>query len=129
MIYYPHRLQPAAIRFKNSLQKNTKIHAISEDIIEACHNGIVSWGKHSNVIPIGIRGKDDYVKTKERWEIVKKYFEENNIDYRVESIGGNILSKIINLIHYLDYVSIYHALLNDIDPSPVESINFIKNKL
>jgi glucose/mannose-6-phosphate isomerase len=30
-------LQAAAIRFKNSLQENAKIHAITEDVIEACH--------------------------------------------------------------------------------------------
>ena len=42
MIYYPWGLQSAAIRFKNSLQENSKIHAITEDVIEACHNDIVA---------------------------------------------------------------------------------------
>jgi len=42
MIYYPWGLQSAAIRFKNSLQENAKIHAIAEDVLEASHNGIVS---------------------------------------------------------------------------------------
>ena len=43
LIYYPCGLQSAAIRFKNSLQENSKLHVIAEDIVEACHNGIVSW--------------------------------------------------------------------------------------
>ena len=43
LIYYPHGLQSTATRFKSSLQENTKTHAIIEDVIEACHNGIVSW--------------------------------------------------------------------------------------
>ena len=47
VIYYPVGLQAAAIRFKNSLQENAKSHAISEDVIEACHNGIVSWNSHN----------------------------------------------------------------------------------
>jgi len=42
------------------------MHTITEDIIEACHNGIVSWDKNSQVKPILIQGDDDYIKTKER---------------------------------------------------------------
>ena len=45
VIYYPFGLQSAAIRFKNSLQENAKMHVITEDVIEVCHNGIVSWEK------------------------------------------------------------------------------------
>jgi len=82
LIYHPWGLQAAAIRFKNSLQENAKSHAIAEDVIEACHNGIVSWEKDSNVKAILIEGEDDYVKTKERWKILKDYFEKNKIDYR-----------------------------------------------
>ena len=74
IIYYPWGLQASAIRFKNSLQENSKLHASTEDIIEACHNGIVSWEKKSVVQPILIEGYDDYFKTKERWKILKKYF-------------------------------------------------------
>lgn len=130
LIYYPFGLQAAAIRFKNSLQENSKTHAIAEDILEACHNGIVSWENFSNVKPILIQGIDDYEKTKERWKIVEKYFEINKIDYKViNSINGNILSKLINLIYLLDFSSIYYAILSKIDPSPVNSIDFIKSKL
>ena len=78
MIYYPHGLESVAIRFKNSLQENSKSHAAVEDIIEACHNGIVSWEKNSDVKPILIRGTDDYQKTKERWEIIKEFFKKDN---------------------------------------------------
>ena len=130
MIYYPWGLQAAAIRFKNSLQENAKIHAISEEVLEASHNGIISWEKPSIVQPILLRGEDDYTKTKERWEILKEYFKENNIDYReINSIKGNILSKLINIIYLLDYASIYHAVLSKIDPTPILSIDFIKRKL
>ena len=130
IIYYPFGLQSVAIRFKNVLQENVKIHAIAEDILEACHNGIVSWEKESNVKPIMIQGKDDYVKTKERWKIFKEYFHQNKIDYsEIMSIEGSILSKLINLIYILDYCSIYKAILTKTDPTPVNSINFIKNRL
>jgi glucose/mannose-6-phosphate isomerase len=130
MIYYPLGLQSAAIRFKNSFQENTKMHVIAEDVLEACHNGIVSWERSSNIQPILIEGKDDHIKTKQRWEIVEKVFLQNNIQYKkIITINGSILSKLINLIYLLDYSTIYKSVLEGIDPSPVKSIDYIKSKL
>jgi len=130
LIYYPWGLQSAAIRFKNSLQENSKMHAITEDVIESCHNDIVAWERNSKVQPILLRGYDDYVKTVERWDILKEYFRDRKIEFfEIQSVDGNILSKIVNLVYLLDYASIYHAVLNKIDPSPVNAIDFVKNKL
>ena len=83
LIYFPHGLQPTAIRLKSSLQENSKIHAMTEDVIEACHNGIVAWETTSTVQPILLRGTDDYIKTKERFSIIEQYFTENNIDFKI----------------------------------------------
>jgi len=130
LIYYPWGLESVAIRFKNVIQENIKIHVIAEDVVEACHNGIVSWEKESNVNPILIQGKNDYIKTKERWAIIKNYFNENKIKYiEIDSIEGSILSKLINLIYILDYSSIYKAVLMKTDPTPVKSIQYIKKRL
>jgi len=130
LIYYPFGLQAAAIRFKSSLQENAKTHALAEDVIEACHNGIVSWERKSEVKPILIEGQDDYIKTKERWKILKEYFEKNNIDYReILSVKGSILNKIINLVYQLDFIAIYRAVLSGVDPSPIKSIDFVKSRL
>ncbi len=130
MIYYPAGLGAAATRFKNSLQENAKIHAIAEDIIEACHNGIVSWEQPSIVRPILIQGKDDFVKTKLLWKIVKEYFDKNSIEYQeIHSVSGNILSKLVNLVYLLDYTTIYLAILSRIDPTPVKSIDFVKKRI
>ena len=130
VIYYPWGLNTAAIRFKNSLQENAKTHAIIEDIIESGHNGIVSWERPSDMVPIMIEGTNDHIKTKERQTILRHYFEENNITYReISSIDGGILSKIMCLIYLLDYSTIYYAIIHGIDPSPIKSIDFIKRML
>lgn len=130
LIYYPWGLQSAAIRFKNSLQENAKTHVMVEEMLEACHNNIVSWERKSDVHPILIEGADDHIKTKERWKILKEYFNDNNIDFReVYSVKGNIISKLIHLIYLLDYTSIFRAVLSHVDPSPVSSIEYIKKKL
>jgi len=130
VIYYPWGLEPVGIRFKNSLQENSKLQAVIEDIIESCHNGIVTWDKQNNFQPILIRGQDDFEKTKERWEILKEFFNKQKIDYReIISEEGNILTKIICLIYLLDYTSIYLAVKLKTDPTPVYAIEYIKKKL
>ncbi len=130
MIYYPRGLESPATRFKSSLQENAKTHVIIEDVIEACHNGIVSWERPSVVQPILLQGQDDYIKTKERFDIIKEFFMKNNIDFKeIHSVSGNILTKTISLIYMIDYVSIYRAILSKMDPSPVSSIDYIKSKI
>ena len=130
LIYYPYGLQSAAIRLKSALQENAKMHVIIEDVIESCHNGIVAWENDSAVQPILLQGFDDYVKTKERFLIIEQFFDDRQIDFlSVSSIAGNILSKIISLIYLFDYASIYRAILSEIDPSPVKSIDYIKSKI
>ena len=130
LVYYPWGLQAAAVRFKSSLQENAKSHAMIEDVIEASHNGIVSWENSSNVKPILLQGQDDYVKTKERWNILKEYFAQNNVDYKeITSVKGSILTKLVCLIYLLDYASIYYAVIRGLDPSPVKSIDFVKERL
>ena len=54
LMYYPWGLQPAAVRFKNSMQENAKTHTIIENIIESSHNGIVAWEKPTKLSLIHI---------------------------------------------------------------------------
>ena len=77
-----------------------------------------------------IQGIDDNYKTIERWKILEEFFKTKNIEYKmVKSVEGNILSKIANLVYVLDYSTIYTAIMKNVDPSPVNSIDFIKSKL
>ena len=130
MIYYPFGLQAAAIRFKNSLQENAKTHAVSEDIIEFCHNGIVAWEQPSEHQPILLQGVDDYIKTKERWKILQEFFQSKNIEYKeIFSGEGSILTKLMRLVYLLDYSTIYRAVLSKRDPTSINSIDFVKKRL
>ena len=130
LIYFPWGLQAIAIRFKNSLQENAKMHVLVEDVVEASHNGIVAWEKKSDILPILLQGQDDNTKTKERWKIFKEFFDCEGINYKeIFSVKGNILSKLMHLIYLLDYCSIYRAVLSKTDPTPVKSIDYIKSRL
>ena len=129
-IYYPAGLQAAAIRYKNSLQENAKMHAMVEDVIESSHNGVVPWERDFDISPVLIQGKDDYIKIKQRWKILREFFESKNKEYfEINSLNGSILSKITNLIYLFDYSSIYTAVMSNIDPTPVKPIDFVKKRL
>ena len=56
------------------------------------------------------------------FEIFIEFFEINSVE-------GNILSKIINLIYVTDFATIYLSILQNVDPSPVKAIDFVKEKL
>ena len=130
LIYYPWGLRSAAIRFKNSMQENSKNHMIIEDIIEACHNGIVAWEKKSDIQPVLLQGKEDNPKTVERWKLIKEMLNDKGIKYyEILSENGNILSKLICMIYLLDFSSLYHSVINNIDPTPVLPIEQMKKKL
>jgi len=130
LIYYPFGLKPVATRLKNCLQENAKTHAITENIIEASHNGITAWEKPTVVQPILIKGFHDNKKTKERWSVWEKYFQNNNINFfSLCSRDSNILSKIINMIYIVDYATIYYSAKIKVDPSPVESIMYVKKNI
>ena len=94
IIYYPLGLEAVAIRFKSVLQENTKFYAITEDIIESSHNGIMSWETPSKIQPILLRGKNDSHKTKQRLDIFLEYFKENNKEeYKNYQIAKRKMSR------------------------------------
>ena len=129
VVYYPWGFKAAATRFKNSLQENAKTHAMTEDVLEASHNGIVAWESASPARPVLIQGPDDDPKTKERWRVFEEYFEARAIPYRtVRAVDGHILTKLVNLIYLLDYTTIYLAGMRGVDPTPVDSIGFVRER-
>ena len=129
VIYYPWGFQAAAIRFKNSLQENAKMHAIIEDVVEAGHNGIMAWEAPSEAQPILLRGADDNRMTKERWEIFREYFDGRDIPYiTINSVGSHIMTKLACLVYELDYASIYLAAMRGVNPTSVGSIKYVRKR-
>jgi glucose/mannose-6-phosphate isomerase len=47
----------------------------------------------------------------------------------IDGEGDSLLERIFDLIYLGDWVSFYLAVLHKIDPTPVEKINYLKNKL
>jgi glucose/mannose-6-phosphate isomerase len=129
VIYYSKTLEASAVRLKNSFNENAKSHAIANELLEACHNDIVSWELPTTSKPIMVRAKNDDKRIVETWEIMKEFFEEKKMDYKeIFSNNGKILSQLVGLIYLFDYSTIYYAIKCGINPSPIVSTEFFKNK-
>jgi glucose/mannose-6-phosphate isomerase len=47
----------------------------------------------------------------------------------IEAEGKSPLAQMMSLVLFGDYVSLYLAILNRVDPTPVTSIDYLKSRL
>ena len=132
LIYGSPLNRSVAIRFKDSLNENAKIHAVTDTLPELCHNEVMGFEEENRGMkhPILLRHHGESVETTIRFEILKNIIESNG--YEVNEVWGNgndRLSKIISTLYILDYVSIYVAVLRGVDPTPTHSIDQLKKDL
>ncbi|MCP4633982.1 MAG: bifunctional phosphoglucose/phosphomannose isomerase [candidate division Zixibacteria bacterium] len=123
-----------AMRFKQQICENSKSLAFSNVFPEFNHNEIVGFEilpVHSNkIVVIMITDTDCHHRIKIRMKILSKYFNDKGIEViYINSEGNSELEKMFSVIQIADYCSYYLAILNKTDPTPIESIDFLKNEL
>ena len=65
-----------------------------------------------------------------RYQVTSELLEQNGINHQIiDSQGGSELSQMMSLIFLGDWVSYYLAILYEIDPTPVEAIDYLKQRL
>jgi glucose/mannose-6-phosphate isomerase len=65
-----------------------------------------------------------------RIEATGELLKDAGVTYElVEAKGKSPLSQMMSTVILGDYVSYYLALLNDVDPSPVKAIDYLKGRL
>ena len=131
-IYSSQTLYAPGYRFKASLNENSKIRAQHILLPELCHNEIQSWGKNKDnkITSIVLRDENESQEQIGRFESLNTLLIKMNIKpLEVHTKGKTQLGKIINLIYLLDYISLYLAILKEIDPTPTPHIDEVKNRL
>jgi glucose/mannose-6-phosphate isomerase len=123
-----------ARRFKQQINENAKMMAKWDNLPELDHNEIVGYEKSENhkerFAVIFIRDKDEPIEIRSRIEITKSLIETTGIRlYEVWSQGGGSLAKILSVIAVADFLSNYLAILRGIDPSPVQTIDKLKDAI
>ena len=119
-----------ALRFKGQLQENSKMIAFHNLLPEMNHNEIEGWYDNENLIVIWLKDKDDISQIEKRISITKKILENSNIVNKILEVSGeNFTERFLKFIILTDWISYYLAILNKIDPSPVEKIQKIKRAI
>lgn len=121
-------------RWRGQLAENAKTIASTHVFPEMTHNEIVGWENPNkvlkNLVVIMLKDRGDNPRIVKRMEIVKKILTGQGVGViEVDSVGKRLLARIFSLIYIGDYVSLYLAILNRCDPTPVDRITYLKKEL
>jgi glucose/mannose-6-phosphate isomerase len=124
---------PIAYRWKTQINENAKLPCFSHELPELDHNEIEGWqgavelGRFSAVF---LDDSDLHPRIRQRIELTRGLIEAAAAStYRVESIGQNRTERLISLVLLGDLVSVYLAVLRDVDPTPVPTLDRLKSAL
>lgn len=124
----------AALRWKCQFNENSKVPAFWHAFPELNHNEIVGWGLlkdiSKNFVLILLRDESEHPQMRKRINITRELIEDQVGDlYEVWAAGDSKLAKIFSAIYLGDFVSVYLAIINNVDPTPVERIELLKERL
>jgi glucose/mannose-6-phosphate isomerase len=101
---------------------------------EMNHNELVGWKYPEDVLRrIGVvllRDKGDHPQIQRRFELTRDVIAgKAGALHEIWSEGESRFSRVMSAMYLGDFVSLYMAYLNGIDPTPVEIIDFLKKNL
>ena len=134
IIYGAGFVSTAAQRWKTQINENSKAWAFYEIFPELNHNAVVGYEFPTDLAPklfvVFLRSSRLHPRTLVRYKLTAEMLSNSKVSYEiVDSRGESALSQMMSLVFFGDWVSYYLALLNEIDPSPVKIIDFLKKRL
>jgi len=126
--------EAVAFRWKTQVNENAKQPAFWNVFPELNHNEIVGYELHNTLLDnakvVLLRNDFDIERNVNRMEIMQEIFDAEKIDYEVvKAPRGDKYTGILGQVYFGDYFSVYLAMLNKVDPSPVRLIEDFKKKL
>ncbi|MEM4151880.1 MAG: SIS domain-containing protein, partial [Nitrososphaerota archaeon] len=119
-------LFPVALRLKNQLNENAKRPCIVIDVPEAMHNTLEALPntRRDRYIIYRWDGEEELIRL--QLEFLKRLLARRVFEAR---FSGDIVETVLSAIMWSDYVSIYLAAHQNIDPLPVSKISAIRREL
>jgi glucose/mannose-6-phosphate isomerase len=123
-----------ARRVKGQWNENAKNWGAFDVLPELNHNGVVGF-PHPDIARdaltvLLLRSDRDNPRHKLRFDVTRELLDRASVPHKtLQFTGANMLSEVLQLTLFTDYVSFYVALLNGVDPSPVKSIDYLKERL
>jgi glucose/mannose-6-phosphate isomerase len=134
IVYGAGILTSVAYRWKTQINENSKAWAFAETLPELNHNAVVGYKFPADMagkaFVILLRTPDLHPRTLKRYNITSDILSQAHIPHEIIDASGNTpLCQMMNSILLGDYVSYYLAMLYEINPSPVEIIDYLKKAL
>jgi glucose/mannose-6-phosphate isomerase len=128
------RVGPVVTRWRHQLNENAKLPAHSATAPELDHNEIVGWERPGplagRAAAIVFRDVEDAPDTALRLGLTGEYVERQGAPVtEVRETEGPRLARLLSLVLLGDFVSYYLAMLADVDPTPIASIDAFKQRL
>ncbi len=123
-----------AYRWQTQMNENAKHWAFSQALPELNHNAVVGYQFPVDLIPhmsvVMLRSNHLSVRNTKRYQITAEILTHAGAKVGfTDGRGISPLAQMMSLVLMGDYVSYYLAILNQIDPTPVEVINYLKGRL
>jgi len=125
---------PVAYRWRTQISENAKMLSSHHLFAEMNHNEIEAFEPFSKVpkdiIVIMLKDRFDHTRIKKRMRIITDIIKRKGTKViEVNSIGKGVMARIFSVIYIGDWISFYLALLNRVDPTPVDRISYLKKRL
>lgn len=133
VIYAGPKLFPAAYKWKISFNENAKNVAWCNAIPEFHHNEFLGWTSHPTEKPyavIDLVSNLEHPQVQKRFNISERLLSgQRPAAHTVEAKGENLIQQLMWVVAMGDFVSLYLALLNGLNPTPVDLIEKLKGAL
>lgn len=130
VIYAGPLLAPAAYKWKISFNENAKNVAWWNQFPELNHNEFIGWASHPVDKPYGVidlRSNLEHPRVQKRFEVTERLLSGlRPAPYVVQAQGDNAIQQLLWTVAFGDFVSIYLALINGVNPAPVELVEKFK---
>lgn len=133
VIYAGPKLAPAAYKWKISFNENAKNIAWWNQYPEFNHNEFIGWSSHPVEKPyavIDLLSNLENPRVQKRFEVSAKLLSGMRpAPHVIQAQGKSLIEQLLWTVNFGDFVTIYLALINNVDPAPVDLVEKFKQEL
>jgi glucose/mannose-6-phosphate isomerase len=133
VVYSGPKLFPAANKFKICLNENAKNIAWVNQYPELNHNEFIGWSSHPTEKPyavVEIRSDLEHGRIQKRFKVTERLLSGlRPAPQVIEPRGDTVLKQFLWAANFGDFTSLYVALLNGLNPTPVDLVEKLKTLL
>jgi len=133
VVYGGPKLASAAYKWKISFNEHAKQVAWWNSYPEFNHNEFIGWSKQPTDKPyavVDLRGSCESPRVLKRFEVSARLLSGLRPEpHIVQAAGEGVLEQVLWTVTFGDFVSLYVALLNGLNPAPVDLVEKLKQEL